>query len=816
LVADRQDGLGFFTFSDSPMATKPRVLYEFGPFRVDPDKQVLLRESQPVPITPKAFETLLILVQHSREVVTKDELMKAVWPDAFVEEANLSQNIFRLRKALGDSPEDRQYIVTLPGRGYRFAAEVRTVTQDGEDVVMESRSSAQVIVDQPDAALAETLTRSLPAVAIGWKREPSRKHLSITGALLALAAVAVAFYLHSQRQIAFRETDTVLIADFANNTGDAVFDGTLRQGLAVQLEQSPFLSLVSEDRIQQTLRMMGQVPDARLTPQVAREVCERTASAAVLEGSIASLGSQYVLGLRAKNCVTGEVLDEEQVQAAKKEDVLDALSKIAGKFRSRVGESLAAVAKHDTPLAEATTPSLEALKVYSAALKLHASNGDAAALPLFKRATEIDPQFAIAYAFMGFGYESIGESALTMESISKAYELRDRASDGEKFFITAAYDLQVTGNLEKAEKTCELWAETYPRELTPHGFLSGIIYPILGKYEPAMENARKTVEIDPDFGIGYNNLAIAYEALDRLGEAADTLRQASERKLELPDFLVDQYQIAFLKGDHADMERVVAAGKGTSGEEALASEVDSFGVAYYGHLQEARKKSRRAVELAQQSSQRGKAALYEAGAAVREAVFGNAPAARRSAAAVLELSNGRDGEYGAALAWAVSGDSAEAQKLADDLEKRFPESTALRFGYLPTLRAQVALNHGETTKAIETLQTAVPYELGQPPCSFFGFFGPLYPVYVRGEAYLAAHQGAEAVAEFQKILDHRGVVVTDPIGALIHLQLGRAFALSGERSKAKAAYSDFFTLWEDADPDIPVLRQAKAEYAKLH
>ena len=393
------------------MLTEPKVLYEFGPFRVDPEKQVLLREDHPVAISPKVFETLLILVRHSRQVVSKEDLMKALWPDAFVEEANLSQNIFMLRKALGDTPEDRRYIVTLPGRGYRFAEQVRTVTQDGEDVVIESRSRAQMVVEQAGSAPSET-SHALPT---SLNRQVSWKYLLPIGSvvsLLVVLALGMAVFLHRRQPMVLGEKDSVLVSDFTNTTGDPVFDGTLRQGLSVQLEQSPFLSLVSEERIQRALRLMGQPSDARLTPEIARQICERTASAAVLEGSIGNMGSQYVLGLRATHCRTGEVLAEEQAQAARKEDVLNALGQIASKFRTRVGESLSTVEKHDTPLAEATTPSLEALKAYSMGLKVEASMGAGAAVPFFKRAIEIDPKFAMAHAALGLMYGDRGESDL--------------------------------------------------------------------------------------------------------------------------------------------------------------------------------------------------------------------------------------------------------------------------------------------------------------------------------------------------------------------------------------------------------------------
>jgi len=660
---------------------------------------------------------------------------------------------------------------------------------------------------QPGVAVASPAAKVKARIRGRWK-------IAIAaGAALIVITVGAFFYFH--RAAALTEKDTIVIADFTNTTGDSVFDGTLGQGLAVQLEQSPFLSLISEERTQQTLRLMGRPPDSRLTPEVAREICERTGSAAILEGSIATLGSQYVLGLRAKNCRSGNVLDEEQVQTVRKEDVLNALSEIARRFRARVGESLTTVEKHDTPLAEATTPSLEALKAYSAAWKIQSSAGSAAVVPLFKHAVEIDPKFAMAYAALGRMYDDIGESDLSAESTSKAYELRDRASDNEKFFISASYDMQVKGNLEKAQQTCELWAQTYPREMMPHAFLSGIIYPLSGKYEKAVEESKRAIELDPDFAIGYNILAASYAYLDRLSEAESTLQRASERKLEIPDFLVQRYDFAFLKADTAGMQQAIALGQGKPGAEDWISDHEAFVLAYSGGLQQSRRMSRHAEDLAQQAGLREEAALFEAGAALREGFFGNTTAAKQRATTALELSKDRDVEYGAAFALALANDISRSEALANDLERRFPEDTSVRFSYLPALRARLALNHGEAAKAVELLQPFVPYELGAPHSSAPGFFGALYPVYVRGEAYLAAHKGTEATAEFQKILDHRGIVVSDPIGALAHLQLGRAYALSGDKTKAKSAYQDFLTLWKNADSDIPIFKQANAEYAKL-
>ncbi|MGA9900081.1 MAG: protein kinase [Terriglobales bacterium] len=691
---------------------------------------------------------------------------------------------------------------------YQNAADIRTdLRRLKRDTDSHSQSAAAITIDPVGTGRVGTGAFARPGRAkLGWG-------LAAAGLIAVLAG---ALYFHSRQPSArLTDKDTIVLADFTNTTGDPLFDGTLRQGMAVQLEQSPFLSLVSDQRIHRTLLLMGRPADAPLTPEVAREICERTASAAVLDGSITSLGSQYVLGLRAQTCDTGEVLTEEQVQAARKEDVLNALSQIASKFRTRVGESLTTVEKHNTPLAEATTPSLEALEAYSTAVKVEFSTGAVTAVPLFKRAVEIDPQFALAYAHMGLLYSDFGESVLSMESTSKAYQLRDRASDRERFFITAMYDRQVTGNLEKARQTLESWAQTYPREVLPHGLLSGFASQGLGQYEKSIEEAQKALAIDPDLTPAYLNLGYSYFYLDRLGEAENTLQRASERKMEIPELLLLRYYLAFLEGDTARMEQVVARAKGKPGAEDWMALAQALVLARSGQLQAARNLSRRAVDLAQQAGQRETAATYKTGAAASEALVGNAAEAKRDALAALELSKGRDVEYGAAFTLALAGDSSRSETLANDLEKRFPEDTSVLFNYLPTLRALFALNHGEPAKAIDLLQVAIPHELAISAIAFFGSFGTFYPAYVRGEAYLAARQGTEAAAEFQKLLDHRGLVAADPIGALAHLQLGRAYALSGDKTKAKTAYQDFLALWKDADPGIPILKQAKTEYARL-
>jgi eukaryotic-like serine/threonine-protein kinase len=683
---------------------------------------------------------------------------------------------------------------------YQHASEMRTDMQrlkrDSESGYRSAVSSVAVAVPQAAAAHGRKL----------WK-------LAVPFVLVALV-VAGGLYYRSHQSKRLTEKDTIVLADFTNTTGDSVFDGTLRQGLTVQLEQSPFLSLVPDQRIQQTLRLMGQPPDARLTLEIARDLCQRTEGAAVLDGSIASLGSQYVLGLKAENCRTGDSLAGEQVRATGKEQVLAAMDKAAANLRSKLGESLSTVQKFDTPIEQATTPSLEALQAYSLGRKTLAAKGDnATAVPLFQRAIHLDPNFAMAYASLGTSYGNLGETSLGAENTRKAYELRERVSEREKFYIESHYYSIVTGDLEKARRAYELWAQTYPRDWLPPDNLGGI-YRILGQYDKRLAENRETLRLDPTSAWSYAYLVYPYLNLNRLEEARATAEEAQAKHLDSPLLRIGLYQLAFLQNDAPGMAQQVSWAAGKSGVEdvLLAREADT--AAYSGRLEEARDFSRRAVASAERAEEKEKAASYEADAALREALFGNAAAGRQRAAAALGLSTGRDVKYGAALALAMAGDTARAQALAEDLAKRFPEDTLVQFNYLPTLLAQLALSRNDASKAVEALQAAAPYELGDPTEAFT--FLSLYPVYVRGEAYLAGHQetGASA-AEFQKILDHPGVVFNEPIGALAHLGSARAHASQGDTAKARAAYQDFLALWKDADPDIPILKEAKTEYAKL-
>ena len=639
--------------------------------------------------------------------------------------------------------------------------------------------------------------------------------LGTAAGLVVFLLIGVTAWSLSRRDSPTRPTltekDTIVVADFTNQTGDPVFDDALRQGLSFELEQSPF-AVISDRKVQQILTLMGQSKDARVTPDIAQQICERTASAMTLEGSIASLGRQYVLGLRARNCTTGSLLDQQQVQAARQEDVLDALSQIARRFRTRAGESPATVEKHAT-LPEATTRSIEALKAYSLGRGRQSES-----IPLLRRAVELDPEFAMAHASLGLAYSADGESVLSAESTMKAWHLRDRVSDREKFYIDFVYDRQVTGNLEKAYQTLELWAQTYPRgeRPNPHSLLGGISTHGTGRYERAIEASRKEIAVDPDYGMAYGNLAGSYFLTGRFAEADRTLQTAAERKIEILRGLVLRYNLAVLKADQEQMDRAVALARGKRRAEHWMAHEQALALARSGRLQAARRLSNRAMDLAVQEGEAEAAASYQAARAVWEAVYGNAGEGKQNALAALARSNGRDVEYAAALALGLSGGASRSEALAGDLEKRFPEDTFAKFTYVPVLRGLAALGRGKPADSVEQLQIALPYELAANGLNFSSYYlGGLHSAYVRGEALMAAKRYAEAAAEFQKILDHRGIVGTDPIGVLAHLQLGRVFALSGDRTKAKAAYEAFLALWKDADADTPILKQAKAEYARL-
>lgn len=636
------------------------------------------------------------------------------------------------------------------------------------------------------------------------------------GIIVALALLGAIIFGLSHRRAAqaskLNEKDAVVLADFANSTADPVFDNTLKQALSISLRQSPFLNILSDGRVAATLTMMTRPPNTQITNDVAREICQRTQSKAYIGGSISALGKEYVLGLRAASCVTGDVLAEEQATADRKEEVLATLGKAVAKLREKLGESLASVTKYNQPLAEATTSSLEALQQYSEGGRAAREEGDAAAIPYAKRAIELDPNFAIAYAGLGGNYSNLNQASLARENFQKAYELRDRVTQRERFLIEASYFGYVTGEINKAIQTYTEWARTYSEDYGPHAEL-GDSYNFLGQYEKAAEETNISLHLEPDDAIAYGNLADDYLALDRIKDAKAALDEASRRNLDTPDFHLYRYHLAFLENDPATMQEQSSWARGKPGAEDAQLSDESDTEAYYGRLGKARELTRQAVESAKRNGTGDAAALWQVNEALREAEFGNTALARKAAADAMSLSSKSDIELLVALALARSGDTAQASALADKVAAEFDRDTMIQAYWLATIRATIATDRGDPQEAVELLSMASEYELGEPVQ--WPSHGTLYPVYVRGEAYLRGGDAVQAAAEFQKIIDHRGIVANFPLGALAHLQLGRAYKLAGNAGKAREAYAAFLVVWLNADPDVPILKQAKTEYAKL-
>ncbi len=694
---------------------------------------------------------------------------------------------------------------------YQSAADIRADLQrlkrDTESGYSPAASSGTVAVAKAPSARVEKVWKIAVPVLI---------------AILLVAGGLYYRYYRSQQSQQLTDKDTIVLTDFANSTGDAIFDDTLKTALNVSLRQSPFLNVLSDGEVARTLQLMGRPPNMKLTPEAARDLCLRSGSKAYLTGAIASLGSEYVLGLKAVNCQSGGLLAEEQATAASKEKVLNTLGAAASKLRGELGESLATVQKLDVPLSEATTSSLEALKAYSLGEKEGAQNSLSAALPYYQRAIELDPGFAMGYERAGGSYSGMLELGRASEYFSKAFQLRERASEREKLFITATYYQWVTGELAKAAETYEQWVETYPRDYAAQGNL-GNVYGELGQHEKARASDSESLRLAPDKIGPYVNLTNDLLASQSFDEAQQTIQQAHSRKLD--DFILHSalYAIAFLRTDSAAMaeQQQWLAGKP---EENAGLSLASDTEAYAGHLRKARELTRQSVDSAIRADSKENGAIWLENAALREAAFGNVTDARRTGNEGLKLVPTSQGvQVEAALAFAMAGEVSQAESLAQDLNKRFPLDTQVQSLWLPAIRAQLALDRKNPALALNALQAASTVELGQ--ISFVNNLSCLYHAYIRGEAYLAAGQGKEAATEFQNIIDHSGIVWNCWTGALAHLGVARANALQARTSqgadadaarvRALAAYKYFFVLWKDADSDIPALKEAKAEYAKL-
>ena len=633
----------------------------------------------------------------------------------------------------------------------------------------------------------------------------------VTAVVLVLLTVAVLFH-RSRPGKTLTDKDRIVLADFTNTTGDSVFDATLRQGLASQLEQTPFITLVSDSIIAHNLTLMSKAKDARLTPDLAREVGQRLGAAASIEGSISALGKEYVLSLKAVNCRNGSSLAQEQETATGKEQVLNALGKAATKMRKALGESLASVQKYAALPEDTTTSSLEALQAYALGNKATDVDNDyLAAIPFFQHAVELDPNFAMAYLQLGICYQPQGELSRAAEYTRKAYELRERTSDHEKLAIAAFYEIVVTGNLEAARRSCELIAQTYPHDESAQIYL-WYIHLICGDYPRADAAAKRAFEINPDSSNNYVSLMYCDQYLGRYDQAKAAAEQSRAKRLNSPWYPLILYVVDFLQNNPAGMAQQAAATQGIPGVEDQMFFVESETAADHGQFGQARELTRRAADSARRAQENETAAEYEGHNALREALVGLTDFAKADAQTALSAIKGKHGEGFSAIAFALAGDVADANRAIDDLTKRFPQNTVVQTRYLPMARSALAVNSGNAQAALDALSAAAPYELGH---TNEDFTCALYPIYFRGRAYLAAKNAAAAAGEFQKILDHSGVVGNEPIGALAHLGIARAYSLSGNSAKAKGAYDDFLALWKNADPDVPILKEARMEYAKL-
>ncbi|MGB2616163.1 MAG: protein kinase [Candidatus Acidiferrales bacterium] len=727
----------------------------------------------------------------------------------------------RLNPALPPKLEDviTRALEKDPNLRYQHASDIRSDlqrlrrdTESGRSAVA-SGMAEPATPDQTYLHAAASPESKSGAVSAAPVKTHRAKWPVVIAAALVIVVAGVAGWLYFTRHAqALTDKDTIVLGEFANTTGDPVFDGTLRQGLSAQLDQSPFLSLISDERIAHMLMLMAKPKDAQLTPDVARDVCQRTASAATIQGSISSLGSQYVLSLKAVNCRNGDLLAQEQVTASGKEQVLNALGDAATKLRGKMGESLASVRKYNALPENVTTPSLEALQAYTLGKQtMDVANDYAAAIPLFERAVSLDPNFAMAYLRLAQSYQPLSENDRCAENVRKAYALRERVSESEKLGISSFYDLVVTGNLEAARTSFQAWAQTYPRDEDPQVYL-WFTYTSMGDYPKANAAALQALQLNPGSGNNYVNLAYTYLWIDQLDQAKATVRESRAHNIDSPWLPLVLYVVNFLQHDVAEMQQQVTTATGKPGVDDQILFLESETAAYYGEFAKSRELTRRAADSAQRVNEKEAAAEYKSHSAVREALAGDMPSAKQDAQAALALAAGRQVEGFAAVALGLAGDSTQAERLVADLGKRFSEDTVVKFNYLPMIRAATALHSGDGKRAIDALSASAPYELGETNTSFTF---ALYPVYLRGEAYLAEKQGAAAGNEFQKILDHAGLVGNEPLAALAHLGLGRAYALAGGSAKSKTAYQDLFALWKDADPDIPILKEAKAEYAKL-
>ena len=760
------------------------VSVRFKDFELDLHSAELRKTGTPtVRLPEQSFQILKMLLESSGKVVSRAEIQERLWPDGTVVEFehSIGAAVNRLRQVLGDSAESPRFIETLTRRGYRWMAGADWAAEHGPASLVGAAAPAR----QAPAATSKSERLVWWAVA--------------TSVFLAVG-LAIGWHQHSRRATRLTEKDTIILADFTNSTGDPVFDDTLRQGLRVQLEQSPFLNVLPEQKIDEQLKLMVRPLGVSLTPELARDICQRANSTAVVKGSISRMGTNYVLGLTAFNCHTGGELDNQQVEIATREQILKALGAAARNMRVKLGESLATVKKFEAPLEQATTPDLEALKAYSLGVSKWGKGDLSGAIPLFQKAVELDPGFAEAYLQLGRSYSVLGKYVLGRESIRKAYELRERASERERFDIVAGYHQSITFDLQRTMENCELWEQSYPQEFAPHRIL-GFENAVLGRFERSAEEFAKARDLDPGQSIPYAGLMEDYRALNRFAEAEAVYEDAKAHHVAAGIVESNLYPLAFLRDNEQEMARVTTVLSGEPGFEIIALREETNTAAYFGRFNAARELTRDMKEIALREKDTAVAADLLADAAFREALVGNSDEAAKYAAEAANLG----GEPPTALM--LTSNPTVANKMVDLLENQSPPDGYMYKVRLPLIRGAIELKRGNATRALELFAPSVPYEAG--------WFDSYMPAYLRGEAYLLARRAPEAAGEFQKIISHRGVVVNAEIGAVAYVGLARACAIQGDKARAKAAYQEFFALWKEADPDIPLLKQAEAEYAGL-
>jgi eukaryotic-like serine/threonine-protein kinase len=797
------------------ISARDSSVIRFGGFELDAANGELRKAGISLKIHPQPFRVLMLLAMRPGQIVTREEIQHALWGDhTFVDfENGINFCVTQIRAAISDDADNPRYVQTLPRRGYRFIAPITPPDAERPAVLITGAPRNEETATEVNFSAPHNI-HALPAPAATRATAPARwgpRAFFVALPVLAVLIAGTVFVFHRTPKLTRK--DSIVLVDFTNTTGDPVFDGTLRQGLAVQLEQSPYLNIVSEEQIRQTLPLMGQSADARVTPQLALQLCRRTSSTALLQGSIASIGSQYVLGLQMVNCATGESIAEEQVTAQGKGQVLGALALVATKARTKLGESRDTLERFNAPIEQVTTPSLAALQAYSLGRDRISNDDDLTAVPFLEHAIQLDPNFAMAYASLGLIYMGTGRENPGVEKMLKAYELRSRVSERERFYIESHYYDVALVDLEKTRQTYELWEQIYPRDEVPHMNLGASIYLWLGQYEKGLAELSVELKLNPTKKAAIVRVADEYLALNRFAAAQSAAQQALAKYPGFAQLRFTLYDLAFLENDSLGMERQVAWLTGKPGAESSILNQEANTAAYFGRLRQARELSRRAVASAQRDGIKESAADYASSQAFREALLGNLSESRVWAMEDLKLSAGRYVPLRNAMTLARAGETAKALTVSDQFGNQFPNDTIVQFMWLPMIYAQAALDHHDPSKAIEILQVSTPFELGTSRPDTF--MPSLCTAYLRGEAFLAADRGKEAAAEFQKILDHRGIVKNDLIGALAHLQMGRAYAMQADTLDAKTAYQDFLTLWKDADPDVPVLKQARMEYAKL-